>query len=238
MYFFFHLVTGTILGLLIGDILHDRRWVLPSIFGSILPDLIDKPLGHILFEDSIGFGRIFTHTLVAALVLVMLGLVIGEFLKTPIVTGIAAGVISHQVLDLMWRQPKNWFYPHFGPFQGRLTADYFFVLWDGELNNPLELILASGVCAGLVVFVYRDRVRQTFSRYKTAWRGLLGAVALLLCGCAGFLIWEGLKKQKLLWTGWTLPEEYLIGGTVILLAGCMVWRWRRVVQESDPLFHR
>nr|WP_292468287.1 metal-dependent hydrolase [Methanolobus sp.] len=33
-------------------------------FGSLLPDIIDKPIGRFLFADSIANGRIFAHTLV------------------------------------------------------------------------------------------------------------------------------------------------------------------------------
>lgn len=236
MYFFFHLFTGTVLGLLIMDILHDRRWVLPCIAGSILPDLIDKPLGHLLFEDSIGFGRIFTHTLLAVLVLVVFGLILLEWGKTPVVSAIAAGVISHQVLDLMWREPKNWLYPRYGQFQGKQTADFFFVLLNRELENPSEILLALLLVAGLILFVKRASLRHAFLGHRTAWRGLAGASAILLCGCAGFIIHAGLMKHLLPGTGWTRPEEYLIGGIVMVLAGFLLWRWGRLVLESGPLF--
>jgi membrane-bound metal-dependent hydrolase YbcI (DUF457 family) len=237
MYFFFHLLTGIILGLLIGDILRDERWTIPCAIGAVLPDLIDKPLGLLLFGDSIGSGRVFMHTLLAALVLLIAGLVIWQWKKNPVVPGVAVGVISHQALDLMWRTPKVWLYPLYGPFHGKETADFFFVLALSELKNPAEIVLAFLGGAGVLLFVYRDRIRRTFSRHKRAWRGLFGAAALLLCGLGGFLFWEGLKKQKLFWTGWTRPEEYFIGGIVMLLAGYMVWRWRRLVLESDRRYH-
>jgi len=31
--------------------------------GSMLPDIIDKPLGHIFLASSLGYGRIYSHTL-------------------------------------------------------------------------------------------------------------------------------------------------------------------------------
>ena len=35
-------------------------------FGAVLPDLIDKPIGSILFTDYYGTGRIYAHTLLFA----------------------------------------------------------------------------------------------------------------------------------------------------------------------------
>ncbi len=42
------------------------------MLGSILPDLIDKPLGHLIFpEDN---GRIFAHSLLFVILLVLIGI--------------------------------------------------------------------------------------------------------------------------------------------------------------------
>lgn len=38
-------------------------------FGAVLPDLIDKPIGSILFTDYFETGRIYAHTLLFAVVL-------------------------------------------------------------------------------------------------------------------------------------------------------------------------
>lgn len=38
-------------------------------FGAVLPDLIDKPIGSILFTDYFDTGRIYAHTLLFAVVL-------------------------------------------------------------------------------------------------------------------------------------------------------------------------
>ena len=243
MYFFFHAFTGAVLGLLIGDILHDRRWVLLCTFGAVLPDLIDKPLGLVFFEDSIGAGRIFGHTLLAALVLLVLGLIIWKWLKSPLVMGVAVGVISHQVLDLMWRMPKVWLYPLYGPFQGDETAEFLFSITLRDMKNLTEILLALLLFAGVLLFVYQDSIRSTFSRHTTASRAFMTAAALLLgslsvlCCLAGVLMWEGLKKQTLHWmgwTGWARPEEYIIGGTVFLLAAYLLWRGYRKIGKKNP----
>lgn len=41
--------------------------------GAILPDLIDKPIGRILLGESVANGRLFGHTLLFVLILLMLG---------------------------------------------------------------------------------------------------------------------------------------------------------------------
>ena len=44
----------------------DYRLVL---LGSMLPDIIDKPLGGFIFKDALGSGRIYAHTLIFLLLL-------------------------------------------------------------------------------------------------------------------------------------------------------------------------
>ena len=41
--------------------------------GSLLPDIIDKPLGMIILRDSLANGRIFAHTLLFLVVLTICG---------------------------------------------------------------------------------------------------------------------------------------------------------------------
>jgi hypothetical protein len=241
MYFFFHVFAGAVLGLLIGDILHDRRWVLLCTFGAVLPDLIDKPLGLIFFESSIGYGRIFGHSLLAVLLLLVLGLVVWKWLKSPVVMGIAVGVLSHQVLDLMWREPENWLYPLYGPFHGDLTADFLSVLAIHEMKNPFEIFLALVLFAGVLLVVYRENIRQYFSRHATTSRWMMTTAALLVggisvaCGAAGVLLGTSLKKLTMKWLGWTgwgRPEEFILGAVVILMAAYLLWRWRLRVPET------
>ena len=43
------------------------------IIGSILPDLIDKPIGEILLAGSLSHGKLFTHSLLFILILFLLG---------------------------------------------------------------------------------------------------------------------------------------------------------------------
>ena len=232
MYFFFHLLTGIILGFLISDFLHDRQWLLPCAIGAILPDLIDKPIGYLLFPTTIGYGRIYSHTLIAAILVLVLGLVIWKIKKDPGVMGIGVGILSHQVLDLMWRQPTNWYYPLQGPFKGAMTPDYFLVVLARELNNPFELILAFILAAGILAFVYRHKIPAIVYRNPPVISMIAAVCALLLCILSGIIIGQGITRQSLPVIGWSRPEELIIGGIVIALSAGLFWRWRNIASKE------
>jgi len=81
----------------------DYRWVL---FGAILPDLIDKPLGFLTGLDS----RLWAHTFLFLSAILALSFV-------PSLRGlrlIGFGVATHLLLDLIWNQPAIVLYPAYG----------------------------------------------------------------------------------------------------------------------------
>jgi membrane-bound metal-dependent hydrolase YbcI (DUF457 family) len=81
--------------------------------GSLLPDIIDKPLGRIILAETIGSGRIFAHTL---FFLILLGL-IGYYHYRhgqPNILIIATASLCHQIEDQMWNSPEVLFWPLWG----------------------------------------------------------------------------------------------------------------------------
>lgn len=82
--------------------------------GSILPDIIDKPIGAGLFRNTFHNSRIFAHTLLFSLLLVMTGLYIlyKHRNNNILLLGICSSV--HLVLDSMWLYPSILFWPYFG----------------------------------------------------------------------------------------------------------------------------
>lgn len=233
MYFFFHLFTGIIVGLFTGDIFKDNRWVLPCAFGAILPDLIDKPLGHLIFSESIGYGRIYGHCLLFFLLVFFIGLILWRTCKSPFILAMAAGIFSHQVLDLMWHEPINWFFPLFGPFFGHLPQDYLLVLLVRELNNPFEILIA--LILGLCILLYakRDQIIGQKSTCRSILSGSLLLVALVLFVLSGIIIGLGIMGRLLPFTGWSQREEFIIGGIVLLLASCVMWRWHLKMKRGN-----
>ena len=94
----------------------DRRLYLFILIGAILPDLIDKPIGEVLLANSISNGRLFAHTLLFVVILLLIGTYVytrnGNGEKAIILLGF--GSFLHLCEDQMWLSPKTLFYPFFG----------------------------------------------------------------------------------------------------------------------------
>jgi hypothetical protein len=227
MYFFFHLITGTTLGLLIGEFLHDKRWIIPCAIGSVLPDLIDKPLGLLIFGNSIGSGRVWFHGILLLLVLLAAGTCIWRYWRSPVVLSACIGIFSHQILDLMWRQPVNWLYPLLGPLRGKMPSDYLFLLIRRELFNPSEWILFALIVLGAGIYLKRDRTGTWVRTNCPVVRSVLGCLALLLVIFSGIVLSAGIFRLPIHIFLWSWREEYIFWGVVIALVAYLVWRWQR-----------
>jgi inner membrane protein len=93
-----------------------RFWIL----GSILPDLIDKPLGHLFFAQYFsGNGRIYAHTLLFTLLLIGSGLILFYKKKQSGLLSVSFGVLMHLLLDTSWNPLSTFLWPlqgtHFLP---------------------------------------------------------------------------------------------------------------------------
>jgi membrane-bound metal-dependent hydrolase YbcI (DUF457 family) len=231
MYFFFHLFTGIVLGFLFAELLQDRRWIIPCTIGAILPDLIDKPLGHLILASSIGYGRIFTHTLLLALLIIAAGLMYWRLRKDPGLVALGAGILSHQILDLMWVQPVNWYYPFLGPFHGNFIEGFFWIEFLAEIHNPFELILGSMVFILVLVLIFRSRVSTTIQEKRSVISLIATFCALVFGSLAGILIGWGLGGNTVPQIGWGRPEDLVIGGIIIALASLLFWRWQNIVKR-------
>jgi len=232
MFFFFHLLTGIIIGFLIADLLKDRRWVLPCAIGSILPDLIDKPLGLIIFPTTIGDGRIFTHTLLIAIIILALGIFFWKRMQDPSVLALGIGLFSHQVLDMMWIMPSNWYYPFLGQFKGGLADNYIWVLLAGEIQNSFDLGLAFIIAGIVLMAVFYRQFTEVIKRDQRVSSFFLAVSALVLCAISGICIGWGIGGHKILWIGWSRPEEVIIGGIIFALAAWLLWRWKTAIQKE------
>jgi len=72
------------------------------MLGSMLPDIIDKPLGEVLFGTP-AMGRTFAHIL---LFLMFLGTA-AYYLRDLRLAWLACGVWAHLLLDFMWQSPST-----------------------------------------------------------------------------------------------------------------------------------
>ncbi len=180
MFFFFHLLIGLVLGVLVGDLLHDRRWVIPCAIGAVLPDLIDKPLGYLILGATLNNGRIWFHTLLVLDIVLVLGIIAWAYRRVPLGLAAGLGIFSHQVLDYMWLSPVTWFYPVLGPFPVRPLKGQIWELLMRELSNPWEWVTLAVVALSFFIFLKMDTEREK-GKYHTVLRAfLLLALAALV----------------------------------------------------------
>jgi len=81
------------------------------LIGSLLPDIIDKPLGHFFFRETFSSGRIFGHTLLFLVLFTVAGLYLyWRHRKTwPLVFSL--GTLTHLIFDQMWQTPQTLLWP-------------------------------------------------------------------------------------------------------------------------------
>ena len=84
------------------------------VIGSLLPDLIDKPLGLVIFPSTIANGRMIAHTLLFSFTLFLIGLYLYDKSGDIKVLTLASCSIFHLMEDQMWASPRTLFWPLFG----------------------------------------------------------------------------------------------------------------------------
>jgi len=128
--------------------------------GSMLPDIIDKPLGLIVF-GSPNMGRIVAHTLLFLMLLSALSF----FSQDIRLFSLTWGVQIHLSLDFMWNSPKTFLWPLLGPFPSAPLLDTmsFLQMLLSGLKNPGILIPEIAGLAYLIFFGYARR------RQASAW---------------------------------------------------------------------
>jgi len=78
---------------------------------SLLPDIIDKPLGMLLLANVYGTGRLFCHALIFPVLLALAGLVQWHARSMRNLLILAYGSGLHLILDGMWRTSEVLFWP-------------------------------------------------------------------------------------------------------------------------------
>jgi inner membrane protein len=84
------------------------------LVGSLLPDIIDKPVGQVFFRQTFSNGRIFSHTLLFLIVLLGIGFFLFKRYRRVWMLTLAAGTFTHLILDGMWAYPSTLFWPLLG----------------------------------------------------------------------------------------------------------------------------
>lgn len=176
-----HLLIGITVGIFLLYITKDCRALIYSAIGSLLPDIIDKPVGHIILA-SLGNGRIFFHSLTICALVALVGFVILMIWRHPGLVFIAAGMFSHQLADAMWTVPNSWYWPFLGWFRPIYSPYYFENMFSLEFSSPSELLVIS---LGIVFALCMVQAWRTGN--NALFRRATGVVGLIL-SVAGILV--------------------------------------------------
>ncbi len=160
MLFLGHLVIGLIIGFMLYEFFHARSMIAFCALGSIIPDIVDKPLGHIIFSSSLDNGKIFFHSLVIVLLFFITGLIVWKYYRSFSFLVVGFGMFLHQLVDTMWNQPVDWLYPLLGPFQTDSSPDYFQQAIRAELSSGTEWIFFAAIMVVALV-LYRNHTLHT-----------------------------------------------------------------------------
>jgi len=128
----------------------DYRLVL---VGSLLPDIIDKPLGGLVFKATLGNGRIYAHTLIFLLLLFGAGIFFWVKEKRPEVLALSGGSFAHHLLDGMWRFPGTYLWPFYGWNFPKGDPEGWFRQWvENLLTDPW--VYVPEIIGGIILFYF------------------------------------------------------------------------------------
>jgi membrane-bound metal-dependent hydrolase YbcI (DUF457 family) len=167
----------------VGGALFLFRWIFRDpgvdvrflVFGAILPDLIDLPLGTILLADKYSSGRLWAHSLLAPTVLGVATLVFtrrGARRKAWI--AIAVGMFFHLLLDGMWRVTEVFAWPLFGDFP-KGASPFWPAAWSRALSDPIRWLEEIAGLAYLVALWRRAGLADPGARRRLISEGRLAA---------------------------------------------------------------
>lgn len=132
----------------------DLRWV---VAGSLLPDLIDKPIGSIAFHGTFGTHRLAAHAIVFPVVGLFAAIAAtrrGSAIRKGLI-GLVIGVLFHLVLDGAWADPEAFWWPFLGIEFPEVADSAFWPLVRRMLSDPW---VWAGEAVGAAYLAYLARL--------------------------------------------------------------------------------
>lgn len=127
--------------------------------GAILPDMIDKMIGRVLFADTIANGRLIAHTLLFTILLILLGTYIYKVYSRFGVLCISCAAFLHLVEDAMWNAPGVLLWPLYGPgFQAGIPYehwyDYFLMIFTNSYTPRFSYVFISETIGLIIIMLF------------------------------------------------------------------------------------
>jgi inner membrane protein len=115
----------------------DYRMVL---LGSLLPDIIDKPMWIFTGSNVLWDGRGYAHSFIFSFVLLIAGIVFAATRNSTWLLTVSVGAFFHLALDQMWLNPVALWWPLLGPIHREATAGWLASLWRGLTSDPTDYV--------------------------------------------------------------------------------------------------
>jgi hypothetical protein len=144
--------------------------------GALLPDLIDKPIGMVIFSSILANGRIIGHTLLFSIFILLIGLYLYDERMDIRLLSIAGGTFFHLMEDQIWKDPITLFWPLLGwgfPKDSidRSGLEYLLTLFNESFHpqfseSYIPEILGIGVVVVLTLYWLKNKLSKTKSKNK------------------------------------------------------------------------
>ncbi|RLC94568.1 MAG: metal-dependent hydrolase [Chloroflexi bacterium] len=133
------------------------------LVGSLLPDLVDKPVGWLFFDC----GRVFCHTLLFCLLISLGAFWVWRHSHGTWGFALAFGSFLHLILDSMWDYPSTLLWPLYGlEFKRPEDGDWVDAALQGLCTNPAVYVpeaVGLAILVGFLLVLVRRRKLQAFA---------------------------------------------------------------------------
>ena len=151
------------------DSLAARMDIRLLLIGSLLPDIIDKLVGHFFFRETFNNGRIFSHTLLFLVLITAVGLYLRRHWHQRWLFPLAFGTLTHLIFDQMWRTPRTLFWPGFGfGFSRADISDWIPNILHALVSDPevyVPELLGAAILIWFALTLWRRRKIYAFIRH-------------------------------------------------------------------------
>lgn len=138
------------------------------LIGSLLPDIIDKPLGILFLREEISNGRIYSHTLLFLIIITLAGVYLYRNRRKTWLLALSFGTFIHFILDQMWRNSKTLFWPFLGiAFQKTDVSEWIPDMLYSLHTNPavyIPEIIGFIILTWFVIVLIKEKNVFTFIR--------------------------------------------------------------------------
>lgn len=126
--------------------------------GAVLPDIIDKMIGRVIFAHSIANGHLIAHTLIFILLLSLAGFHLHRHYGDARLLIVSGASFLHLLEDRLWEEPVNFFWPLFGWMFPTGKAydwiDYFLNMFRSSYVPGFSYVFISELLGSIILLLF------------------------------------------------------------------------------------